>query len=161
MSTFMATTTVYTYSANTDSDFIRLASEYDSWKDAVEDAAEAEENCFELAKMLHSEEVGIDFLQHHRVIFFDDDGHGDALGINVPKIDEPTKYRLYIGMLGDDLFFADESEDYKLMANRFENAVDKAHKIMSIIDESMSNECKNNFRGVIISTTDRNFIKIL
>lgn len=158
----MATTTVYTYSANTDDDSIRFICESNGWQEAVEAAIDAEEKTFEFATMLHSEEVGIDFLQHHRVIFLDDSGHGDALGINVPKIvDEPTKYRLYVGMLGEDFVFADESESYELLVSRFEKAMGKTNALMSIIAGDFADDCQKNVRGIIISTTDRNFIEIL
>lgn len=157
----MATTTVYTYSTNTHDDSIRFVCESDGWQKAVEAAADAEENTFELAQMLHSEDIAIDFIQHHRVIFFDSNGNGDALGVDVPKVDKPTKYRLYIGMIGEDFVFADESESCESLVSRFEKAMDKTHALMSIIAGDFADDCKKNVRGVIISTTDRNFIEIL
>lgn len=157
----MATTTVYTYSANTDDDSIRFICESNGWQEAVEAAIDAEEKTFEVAQMLHSKDVAIDFIQHHRVIFFDSNGNGDALGVDVPKIDKPTKYRLYVGMIGEDFVFADESDNYESLVSRFENALDKTHALMSFVFGDSADDYKENVRGVIISTTDRNFIEIL
>lgn len=157
----MATTTVYTYSANTDDDCIRFVVENNCWQDAVEESANAEENIFELAQMLHGEDVAIDFIQHHRVIFFDNNGNGDALGVEVPKINEPTEYRLYVGRIGEDFRLVDKNESCETLVSRFKRAMDKTHAIMSIIAGDFADDCKNDIRGVIISTTDRNFIKIL
>lgn len=55
----MATTTVYTYSANTDDDSIRFICESNGWQEAVEAAIDAREKTFEVAQMLHSKFVAL------------------------------------------------------------------------------------------------------
>lgn len=153
--------TVYTYSSNINDDFIKCIHENDSWQEAVNGAADAEEKTFEFARMIADDATAIKFIQHHRVIFFDDEGNGDAMGVEVPKTDEPTMYRLYVGTIGNDLMLTNESDDCNSLVDRFRYALDMAHGITALIDKEQADECKNNFRGVIISTTDRNFIKIL
>lgn len=154
-------TTVYTYSAMTYNDVIKCVCANDNWNDAVDKAAESEEKVAQLAQLMSDEDTLLYFLQTHRIIFMDDNGDGDALGVNVPEIDEPDMYRLYTGFIGNDLVLSDESEDCDSLVEKFNFAVHKAHSVMAMLDKDEADRCASEYRGIIIKTNDRNFIRIL
>lgn len=149
---------IYTYSCTTNSDSITCCDMHDTMEEAYKNAVKAAEKTEEFSRMFFGDEQADDFVMHHRVFFVGENGEKAVLGANIHETDEPTTYSLYIGMIGTDLVFLDESEDCDYLADNFRKTLHETHNLMSIIDKEEADKFRDKMLGIIIKSNDRNFI---
>lgn len=150
---------IYTYSCLINEDTARCCNSYDTIEEAYEDAIESAKRTEETGRMFFGDEATSYFVRSHRVLFIGENGERGVLGAKIPKTDEPTMYYLYVGMIGDNLILAGESEDCEELVDKYHELIRKTDLIMSFFDEEAFEKCKEKTLGIIVNSNDRNFMK--
>lgn len=151
---------VYTYSCLTNDDTARCCDSHNTIEKAYEAAVESAKNTEETGRKFFGDEATDYFVANHRVFFVGENGERGVLGAKIPKTDESTMYYLYVGMIGDNLILADESENCEELVDKYHELIHKTNSIMSIlIGEEAFEKYKGNTIGIIVNSNDRNFMK--